>query len=90
MCFAVLRSGGVALTSDDNSLLVWTVNSNHDLVIFRSLRKQELALSSYPTLSGNHGGLKLYSMIKRNFFWSSIDVDFYSKVRNCAEGWKPH
>ena len=70
---------------DDDGLLVWMVNPDPQIGVPHSLKIGVMMLNHRPKLAAHPGGRKLYYLIKRNFYWPALAVDFYATVWNRPE-----
>ena len=79
------RGKPLPFMEDDTGVLVRTVTRNAQMVVPEKLRLRVLYYGHYALLAGAPGGRKLYTTLRRDYYWPSLAIDCYRTVRNCAE-----
>ena len=61
------------------------VDFSIQIVLPEKLREQVLYISHYSKSAGHPGGARLYSTLRKTFYWPRMVFDAYNTVRNCVE-----
>ena len=82
---AKLDSGKlVPFEEDPSGVLVRTQEAHPQVVIPRSLVPRVLTLAHQPPGSAHPGETKLYTTLRRHFYWPTLSVDAITTVKNCV------
>ena len=82
---AINHGAILPFTEDETGALVRTVTVNYQLVVPEKLRPRLLHYAHHALLAGAPGGRKLYTTLRRDYYWPSMAVQCYQTVRNCSE-----
>ena len=70
---------------DDTGILSRLVTRNPQVVVPKTLRNRILHMAHHAKLAGCPGGRKLYTTLRRDYYWPAMAVDCYRTVRNCPD-----
>ena len=72
---------------DKRGLLVRTspVDKSEQIVVPEDLRSRVLFLAHFPRMSGHPGGTRMFSTLRRQYYWPSMAMDVHATVRGCPE-----
>ena len=74
----------ITFAEDDVGYLTRTVESFPQIVIPATPRTRGLHIQHHAKLSAHPGGRKLYTSLRRDFFWPSMAVDAYGTARTAS------
>ena len=55
------------------------------IVVPKELQLKVLQLAHHSRVAGHPGGSRLYSTLRRNFYWRTMSIDCYNTVRSCTK-----
>ena len=70
---------------NQDGLLVRTVEPHDQIIVPEALRARILYIHHHAKLAGAPGGRRLYTSLRRHYYWPSMALDSYATVRNCPE-----
>ena len=71
-------------TAEGGGLLTRTSSERNQIVIPPPLRERILKISHYARTSAHPGGRRLYTSLRRDFYWPSMAMDCYAVARSCT------
>ena len=69
---------------NDEGLLCRRVEQYQQIIVPPELRPRILHIGHHARLAGAPGGRKLYTTLRREYYWPTMALDCYATVRNCA------
>lgn len=70
--------------SNGEGLIVRRVEKESQIVIPEVLRERFLYMTHYPVTSAHPGGRRMYTSLRRNFYWLRLALDCYTTVKQCS------
>ena len=64
---------------------IYPIDLVEQIFLPKPLRERVLYLAHHTTVAGHPGGTRMYSTLRRTYYWPNLAVDCYNTVRNCVE-----